>query len=410
MVDSKKNNRGFTLIEVMASMIILALLVLPLLSYFHNNMKINSKQKEVQSASVACQTIIEDVKTYKTIEELVNATNGADAKDERLVQIKSLSSPSDLKDETYASQIVGGMPEKYFFKAKNMKINNQTYEALIAVDTKPAGNLDKYENVNKNGLPLITSLDTNSIVAAESLESAAAVTTFYNQNQKAGGHATEKEIRRNLRKAIQIDIKEKSDTYYTISIYNRYTLATSLVGCTTPIESDMLYDEAVVKENFKNIYLFYNIDRMYKTDTAPDTTTIYVNIDENLKTDMEQIKQIKLLAICQGIQGLDNDIDDNIAEFNKDADSVLIYYHYMTHTDDSSQGTRNGTVDSVNANYYSNIKYGFQGTTPISPDALTDIVGTESIQRIAQIKVSVFPKGTYKETSKLAEFTSTRGE
>lgn len=410
MVDSKKNNRGFTLIEVMASMVILALLVLPLLSYFSNNIKINSKQKEVQSASVACQTIIENVKSYKTIENLVNATNGADAKDDKLVQIKNLANPGQLTDAAYASQIVGGLPEKYYFKAKNISINEKKYEALITVDTKPVGNGVKYEDVNKTGVPVISSLDTNSIVAAENLESVAAVTTFYNLNQKAGGHASETDIKQNLRKAVQIDIKEKNDKYYTISIYNRYTLATALAGCNNPVDSDMLYDEAVIKEDFQRIYLFYYIDRLNKTDTSPASTSIHVNIDENLKTKMDQVKQIKVMALCQGIMGLNNDIDDNVAAFNKDADSVSIYYHYMTHTDDSTQGSINGAVDSANANYYSNIRFGFQGTSPVSPDVLTDITGTEEIQRIAEVKVSVFPEGSYSESSKLAEFTSTRGE
>ena len=61
-----------------------------------------------------------------------------------------------------------------------------------------------------------------------------------------------------------------------VTIYDEYSMDGSIAGCEKKIQSAYLYNEEVVYEKLKGIYLFYNYD-VYNT-----TTNIFQGIDINV--------------------------------------------------------------------------------------------------------------------------------
>ena len=58
----KQNNQGFSLLEVVLSMAILAIISIPLLSYFTQSVKYNAKMADKQHATNLGQEIMESLK------------------------------------------------------------------------------------------------------------------------------------------------------------------------------------------------------------------------------------------------------------------------------------------------------------------------------------------------------------
>ena len=59
------NNGGFSLLEVILAMAILAIISIPLLSYFTQSMKYNAMMADKQHATNLAQEVLEDLKNQK---------------------------------------------------------------------------------------------------------------------------------------------------------------------------------------------------------------------------------------------------------------------------------------------------------------------------------------------------------
>ena len=61
----QQNNGGFSLLEVILAMAILAILSIPLLSYFTQSMKYNAMMADKQHATNLAQEVMEDLKNSR---------------------------------------------------------------------------------------------------------------------------------------------------------------------------------------------------------------------------------------------------------------------------------------------------------------------------------------------------------
>ena len=64
VTDKKRqlNNSGFSLVEVLVAIVILAIISLPVLSTFSNAARINSKARRTENANTAINNIVEEAK------------------------------------------------------------------------------------------------------------------------------------------------------------------------------------------------------------------------------------------------------------------------------------------------------------------------------------------------------------
>ena len=66
----KREHEGFSLIEVIIAMAILAILSMPILAYFSNAMVSTSQGRDTHKASMVAQSVVEELNSCATFEQI----------------------------------------------------------------------------------------------------------------------------------------------------------------------------------------------------------------------------------------------------------------------------------------------------------------------------------------------------
>lgn len=324
-------DKGFTLIEVLVSMLMLAIVVIPLLSYFVSAASYNARAKSKQTATVIAQSIMEKCKS-QSIEDIAREIhcNPTDFLNQfRLVNPANIINPSDsLKPDLMVGEVyldgssvgVKGSSGSYvsgaFTTANSLdgflyyKISNisnisddgNRYDALISIDTnKDSG--DIYHSINEDPFSQVETIQSPSdIVAAETTQIDKALYLMQSLNSNycfdvnqlhiddTGWHdlvpASEAEIRSKLVRAIYIDIDSISGNTDSVKVKVYYKYYCDISGCpstlSNAIEVDLpLFSETVALADFKNIYLFFQkID-----NTKNEPALVILDIDNTTLTN-----------------------------------------------------------------------------------------------------------------------------
>lgn len=146
----KRNNKGFTLLELLVTVVILALITAPFLSSFVSASKTNAKSKRIQEANELSQHIIEQFKG-SSVERVVNDY-----------------------DLTPSNEVINGNKNSVFYKNDESKNDGNSpgfpsgfssgYSAKI--ELKPTKSVVNEDNV----IPVIEGLDReNCVVIADNI-------------------------------------------------------------------------------------------------------------------------------------------------------------------------------------------------------------------------------------------------
>ena len=158
------NNGGFSLLEVILAMAILAIISIPLLSYFTQSMKYNAMMADKQHATNLAQEVLEDLKNQK---ELAVVTTGAGFRVPYL----------EGKGYTLLSETPAAAPA---FQAENVYYaaagtSGRAYDVEVSVSTAAAE--------NDTNIPQIEGIDdTKDVVALEHNQLQEAMTYFSEKN------------------------------------------------------------------------------------------------------------------------------------------------------------------------------------------------------------------------------------
>ena len=140
---SKASNAGFSLVELLIAVTILAIIVIPLLHMFVTSTRINVKSRQMLRATTVAQDIMEGLKAY-TLEEVRTQFTPPDG-----VSGSSYFFPSEGFYVVNTNLIQGGVreieelesddpddPDKeiYYFGIENLKMQGGEYDALIRLD------------------------------------------------------------------------------------------------------------------------------------------------------------------------------------------------------------------------------------------------------------------------------------
>lgn len=150
-------NAGFSLVELLIAVAILAIIVIPLLHMFITTTRINVKSRQTLRATTVAQDIMEGLKAY-TVEEVV----------------AQFEPPAGMSGATYhypadgfyilnSSMIQGGVQDLtaakaeyegvYYFGIENLKLQGSEYDALIRLDASTYGE-DKDKTTDSSGNPV----------------------------------------------------------------------------------------------------------------------------------------------------------------------------------------------------------------------------------------------------------------
>lgn len=127
-------NAGFSLVELLIAITILAIIVIPLLNVFLTSNKLNIKSRQTLRATTMAQDIMEGLKAYN-IEELKaqfnNPSEGFYVIDDSIVK-------GEIKEETSLEVDEHGDPCEglYYFSMGKVTLQGTEYDALIKVDAR----------------------------------------------------------------------------------------------------------------------------------------------------------------------------------------------------------------------------------------------------------------------------------
>ena len=252
-VPDEKLNRadgGFSLLEVIISMAILALVTIPLLNYFTDSLKHSARMAQQQRGTLAAQELTEGM---KSVDKLIGTVSGGDA-GYTVPYLVNLFGSSLVKDGSFDSEGKGTVT----YEGK-LSLDSGEFYARVKVSTSVAANA-----VTR---PLIYGIDDSTDMLAlernqetEALVYFTSVNTVYCASHSGTMPLTQDEIKANLKRTIYVDI-DYDETYYYVKVYYSYTCS-GLCGDDAlgkPIESSFtsscLVDSKI--DTLKNLYLLY---------------------------------------------------------------------------------------------------------------------------------------------------------
>ncbi|ROR30640.1 prepilin-type N-terminal cleavage/methylation domain-containing protein [Mobilisporobacter senegalensis] len=258
----KKNNKGFSLVELLVSVAILAIVIGPVLNNFVTAARVNAKARKVQNETNIVQSIAEDVKA-KSILDIATTYND--------------NTVPDGDKTTYTKKII--KDGRHIYDAR-ITLNKGVYK-----EVSPGGDPMGYNNFK---MPIISDInETKNVIATESYESSMAVSVLYNnyrwyreETKTDSGYTVdeynEEEVRTNLHRNIRINITYSSGLI-TVRVEAVYTCnAVPGTGSETYVLKEVPYTSEM-----KGIYVFYNPIQhdkvtIYKENTITDSIDVFL--------------------------------------------------------------------------------------------------------------------------------------
>lgn len=263
------SNAGFSLLEVILSMAILAILSIPLLSYFTQSMKYNAKMADKQHASNLAQEVMENLKNQP------NLVQNADASG---FDVPYLEAENYVK-ASYTPAAPGptetGGTVDYYGQADAI---GEKYDIRVSVSTNQAENLSKVPQVDGiDGMVDVIALENGQL--QDALNYFSSKNMGYADEHKISAMSTDV-IRANLHRTISITVKAD---YVTVECFYRCegvpgVDAADQYQCSNYAEEDI--------ENVQHIYLMYEVHQ--------DTDEIELRCDVGVGVP-------KLVIVCQNI-------------------------------------------------------------------------------------------------------------
>ena len=413
----QRNQKGFTLMEVLVSIALVGILFAPLLTFFSNSNRVNVNAKKMQRANTVAQQVMEEVRSYGTIEEMCRLYQDPDNNKLGYYRVKQPTSGTKIYSTDEKSLCTDSILKndgsfantKYYFVRKGIESDGKKYTATIDVNTAD------YQALNDAPLPVIRSLGSGStVMAAESGTNSAtmnALTSYYEKS----GYVDMNKLTEHLKKTIRVDITDTvldangnntvTDEMLRVKVSIEYSME-GIAGCEGVVYGEDLYNEEVVYEALRGIYVFYNYD-VYN-----DSKNIFQGLDVNVqylqpehstwKTDY------KIYAIGQKVFSVNNDRNYE----NDDLNTYLGVNDFVrTRIKQTLTVGTNTVSNDTLVPVFSNFPYsmytggGWTSCNGNDMDAMmTD--QQEKIQRLATVTITLFDE----EGNECTTITSTRGE
>lgn len=281
----QKNNKGFSLIELLVAITILAVVMIPMLHSFITSARANAKARKVMEATTAAQNLMEEMKSENLPKYLTD---------------KGFSKVPVMKDEDSGEQYkdVDGNGIVGYYKAFDssessaLTVNDREFRAKVT--------LDPHNYMTLEGESL-KNTDYNAIPFAKLSKLSKASNAFYIQKSdqedlasKSMNPAAYVEVYNQMRRTITIDIEHDSSTkvtkvYVTVN-YKDERAGES--GEVTPINRQEIYSNAddPEKKILSNVFVcFFPIYN--NADVANPKEEIVINNKNNCRVGVYLVKQ-----------------------------------------------------------------------------------------------------------------------
>lgn len=364
---------GFSLIEVIIAVALLAFMALPILAYFTNAAVTTSRGKNTQKATMAAESVLEELNAFDTLEQMEKylKEESEGSSDWSITQAESMTGESGKSSTTTVTK-------------KNITVDDSSYNAKVTLEydyplstANPA-----YTNPNQKEMP-----DLKEVYSSEN-----AVIKESDQMDRAVSHylmkypnETSTGIIDKLERELHLDIMEQDEIYTVTGSYHYIYNG----------NADDSYDAVVTRTKIKdpaNVYFFYR--RMYY-ETGGSVTVrnnqerviVTADTDDSDKTALkEHMGKVHIYFVCQKEGG-----ESSIAT------SCKLEFH------GSSGGPVNGAA--AEAYYHTNV----EAVTPPGKHK-QELVTSSARGRIARVVVDVYLPEDSSMSDSLAHLESSKGE
>lgn len=272
----KRDNRGFTLVEVLVALAVLAIVSIPLLSYFSDGSRLNALSANKQKANMAAQSIMEDFKV-KTMPEIAK-------------EYRNMSGDSgQYRDDTYTAkfasteEFVANQPdpadatipvEPYYFQYSDYKVGEAAYDVRIKVSEGRyqwqhvvSGTAINDWNTFKNYDVVAVEASNNAVIQDGISDRESAVTALLKAYQEVvGASAQRTAVEADMVRQMQLTV-DKTGNVITVTMWNEYTCP-NITEIASVKKRYLRFEKTF--STLDNIYLFF-----YPGTTTNHNTGVY---------------------------------------------------------------------------------------------------------------------------------------
>lgn len=262
----RRQSDGFSLIEVMIAIAILGIVALSLLSYFSSANFYSSAGKDTQKADMAGQSVLEELNSCQTFDQIENKL---------LVATGS------------AWTLVSKETDKTLLVKEPVTADGTDYQARVTldydystIDVNGDDTTSKYNNYSSPQLEEVYS--SHNVVFSETDQLSTAVSHFYYKDTTISKTAIQSALIRDI--CLDVTKDTENPDLYRIKAYYIYRYKGDDYQTTVK-------EQKIEVSELQNVYLFYNLLR---EDII--TESVEVNLHE---VSMEEAKKINLYLVCQ---------------------------------------------------------------------------------------------------------------
>lgn len=249
----QKNNKGFSLLELLVAIAILATVMIPMLHSFVSAARANAKAKKLMEATTAAQNVMEEVKISGPFKFLEDHTNYS----KEQASYKDASGNIVTISDTYGNPVY--IYDTTIVSSPALTVNGREYRAKVKFDPQ------NYTCVTGAS---VSTTEYNSFPFARLSKLSKDSNGFYIQNSdqeliaaKTMDPAAYEEIKSNMSRTITIDIDYTPDTKI-VKVYATVTYKDERPGETnedTPVNRKEIYNNSVdpTHKTLSNIFICY---------------------------------------------------------------------------------------------------------------------------------------------------------
>ena len=395
-----KSNKGFTLVEVLVAIAVLAIILVPLLSAFVVSANTNAKARQTLRATTLAQNVMEELKAY-SLEESANHYLNKDAANfvighaqasyETVQHVDGVHKALTLDEH---NQVQGRVQGQYDFVLKGVSQESAKFDVEVQIRKPKVAGVGAYDLVN------ITSMNRSDCAYFAQEKSAHSIIgaeyVRRRQNYVNTSDISAAEFQDMMTRTITIDVNSAVDGSETVKVTFDYQIPTGYVTEDNRhyTEYTTIFDNYSSGEELKAVYLYY-----YPLYGVSTRDTFRINNESDLPVDIYLIKM--------------KDVT-----FNAYDDTNYKPYVYVNETDSREDDTSNLKIcTNIKADnllsYYNNI-----GTT--TDIHVTDLGNAEKIQNLYDVTIKVYKHDasafdtstgettiTFKEDKRISTFTGT---
>lgn len=247
-IQKTKSNQGYTLLELVVAITILALIAVPLMHGFVSAAKTNDKAREIERATTVAQNVMEDIKVTP-MEELLEGVEPGDVE------------MQETNDEW----------NSYHVACTEMETDGVYYHVDAFLDNGPYKEESAISVTNHNLTEMAQLYDMNAAYDAFYILEDATDTALIQELAVAAG-VKESDVREDVKRNIYLDIQEEHGTRtvwvnvsYTYRNRTRYMAA----------DNQCIYSSSSSATYLRNVYVFFDsLDNMRAWDRPKETVTI----------------------------------------------------------------------------------------------------------------------------------------